>query len=322
MSIRPGFTLCVCPDSRLTRQHVENELAAHLPVSGTPWERHAFWGDEPLPPAFWEHLTLQGLFSTPKALVVHNAQNIPADAWKRLSSALAKDPGDTWPFFSFQVAFEKGKPKVPAHIARLPFWTFAEKKGWIWSSPGLTPANLAEAARREAARLGARFAPGALEAVCARLPLDAGAVGMEMEKLALAAKEGVIDATLAELLDHEPEPDIFSLLRAVQAGGNAIAVWKQTLARRGTDSVIFAFLAVLIREARQLWQILAGEDVRMPPSAIGAKTALARSLGKPGVAVLWNLALEAEKSIKSGERDVDQAMEGLMAGLFELFGRR
>jgi DNA polymerase-3 subunit delta len=323
MAARPGFCFCVCPDSRLIRGRVEDALAGNPPAGGGAWERHAFWGDEPLPPACWEHLTLQGLFSAPKALVVHNAQNLPAETWQRLSAALASDPGDAWPFFSLSVLFEKGGPKIPAHITRQPCWIFAGKQGWIWTSPGLTPATRTEFIRSEARRLRVRFAPGALEALGARLPLDAAAIGVEMDKLALGADaDGVIGIHLAELVDFEPEPDIFSLLRTVQQGGNAMAAWRQTLAKRGTDSVLFAFLAVLTREARQLWQLLAGESVRLPPSILPAKTSLAQSLGKPGVAVLWQLALEAEKSVKSGERDVDQAMEGLMAGLFALFGRR
>lgn len=322
MASRPGFLLCVCPDSRLIRAHVEKLLAAHPPASGG-WERFAYWGDEPLPPAFWEHLTLQGLFSAPKALIVHNAQNLPAETWKRLSAALASDHGDTWPFFSFQVEFEKGKPKVPAHITKLPCWTFAEKKGWMWTSQGLTPATRADFIRAEAARLGVSFAPGAFEAISARMSFDATAITMDMEKLALGADaDGKLAPALADLLDHEPEPDIFSLMRALQQGGNAMAVWKQTLARRGTDSMLFGFLAVLAREARILWQIQSGENVRMPPSLIPAKTALARTLGRSGVAALWQLSLEAEKAVKSGERDVDQAMEGLLAGLFALFSRR
>ncbi len=316
----PGFSFCFCPDSRLIRTQVEKSLADNAPASSDGWERHAYWGDDPLPAAFWENLTLQGLFSTPKALIVHNAQNIPADAWKRISAALACPLGDVWPFFCLQTEFERGQPKIPAHIARLQCLAFAEKRGWVWSSAGLDARSRAAFVQTEAKRLSLILAPGALEAVCARLPFDASAIAAEMEKIALAAPaDGTVQASLAEILEYEPEPDIFSLIRLLQQGQTA-SVWRQTLASgRGTESMVFAFLAALAREARQLWQLLTGESVRLPPQIIPAKTALARSLGFAGTARLWQLALEADKGIKSGERSVDQAMENLIAGLSLLF---
>ncbi len=316
---RPGFSIYLCPDRYLIRAQAEKALAKHTPPDAD-WERHAYWGDDALPASFWENLTVQGLFSTPKTLVVHNAQNIPADTWKRISSALGSPLGDVWPFLCLQVDFERGQPKVPAHIAKLQCMAFAEKKGWIWSSPGLDARGRSLFVQAEAKRLGLTLRPGALEALCARLPFDAATICREMEKIALAAPpDGTVAPGLAAIVEYEPEPDIFSLIRTLQQG-DASSVWRQALASgQGGDSATFAFLATLTREARQLWQLLAGESVRMPPQVIAAKTALARSLGFAGVARLWHLALEADKGVKTGERGVDQAMEGLIAGLSLLF---
>ena len=331
---RPGFTICVCPDSYLIRTHIEKELAAFPPGSGgggllgggsADWERHAFWGDEALPASFWEHLTLQGLFSSPKAVVVHNAQNIPADSWRQVSAALASPNSETWPFFCLAVAFERGKPKIPAHIAKLGCIAFAEKKGWLWSSPGLDERGKAAFIKSEGAKRGLAFAPGALEAVAGRLPSDAASIGAELDKLALAVpgsgpKAGLVDAHFADIFDRDVEPDIFAIIRDLQRGGNTMPVWEQVLASgRGGDSLAFAFLAMLTREARQLWQICQGEPVRLPPQVLTAKTNLARSLGLAGIAKLWHLALEADKGVKTGERSPEQALETLIASLSRLF---
>ena len=114
---RPGFILCACPDGYLAKVRIEQALADNAPspesggglLGGSPaagiWERHAFWGDEPLPSAFWEHLTLPGLFATPQAVIIHNAQNIPAESWRKTSAALSTPNRETWPFFGLQVAF-------------------------------------------------------------------------------------------------------------------------------------------------------------------------------------------------------------------------
>ena len=328
---RPGFSLCVCPDSYLIRVQIEKELAAAPPQgggglanTGTPsWERHSFWGDEPLPGVFWEHLTLQGLFAAPKAVIVHNAQNIPTDSWKKLSAALGSPNKETWPFFCLQVAFERGKPKIPAHIAKLQCLLFAEKKGWLWSSPGLDEKSKVTFVQAEAKRRALSFAPGALEAIAAELPLDASAIGTEMDKLALTAgPDGVLDKELAALLDRSFEPDVFALIRALQQGQDPLAAWKQVIAaEREGDSMAFAFLSMLAREARQLWQLCLGEPVRLPPQVLNVKTSLARNLGLSGIAKLWHLALEADKGVKTGERTVDQALETLLASLSLLFAQ-
>jgi DNA polymerase-3 subunit delta len=46
---------------------------------------------------------------------------------------------------------------------------------------------------------------------------------------------------------------------------------------------------------------------------------LAQSLGAARLARIWDLALQADKGIKSGERSPEQAFEILTAGLFLLF---
>ncbi|WP_035068966.1 DNA polymerase III subunit delta [Nitratidesulfovibrio termitidis] len=336
---RPGFTICICPDARLTRDRIDALLAAHPPAAGNDsatsaglgglvpsasatWDRQAFWGDEPLPPAFWEHLTLQGLFATPHALVVRNAQNLPAETWKRISAALAKPNPLAWPFLCLEVPFDKGQPKVPAHIARLRCLDFAEKQKWIWRSPGLDERGVATFVRQHAASRAIRFAPGALEAVCAALPPDATAIATELEKLSLAAGDGEVTAAMAALVDHAADIDIFAFMRALQAGNAPMTVWRQVLRDRlGGDSMLFPFLGMLLRETRILWQLLAGEPVRLPPSVLPPKQQLARQLGHAGLARIWDLALEAELGIKSGERSPEQAMEVLVAGLFTLFAR-
>ncbi len=90
---RPAYSLCLCPDSKLLRDRIDTLAATHpppesgmtAPAGGR--QRFLFWGDEGIPPAFWEHLTLQGLFASPKILIIRNAQNLNADK-KRVGSRL------------------------------------------------------------------------------------------------------------------------------------------------------------------------------------------------------------------------------------------
>ena len=331
---RPGFSICVCPDSRLTKMHIDTMLAEYPPSGGgsllgssndSSWERHIYWGDEPLSPGFWDALTLQDLFASPRVIIVNNAQNILADVWKTLSTTLGTPRDNVWPIFCFAVGFERGQPKLPAHIAKLQCLVFASSNKWLWSSPGLDAKGRADFVRSDAKRLGLFFAQGVFETVIARLPFDAAIIANEMQKLDLAAGDSKLVTTEhAAILELEPEPDIFSIIRNLQHGGNPAAVWQQAaLSEQAADKdkMVFGFLAMLAREARQLWQLAMGEEVWLPSNVAAAKKNLARSLGLAGIAKLWQLALEADKGIKTGERSPDEALTSLFASLSLIFRR-
>lgn len=329
---RPAFSLCLCPDSRLLQDRLDTLLAAHPPESGpraegaaSPWQRLVFWGDEGLGASFWQNLTQQGLFPVPKALVVRNAQNLPAESWKQLSAALAaraKERSHAWPLICLEVGFEKGKAKVPAHIQRLPCYELAEKKGWLDARPGLAPKDMPAFLRTKAASLGLALRPEEFSLLAEGLPLDAGIAHSEMERLALLADaEGRLPPDAVAEATQTQELGIFELMRLVQQNRNKPAVWRRVLEDRlSGEGMVFAFNAVLMREGRVLWQILSGSPPPLPPQAAAAKKTAGEALGHAGIARIWDLALRADKGIKSGERSPEQAFEMLASELFLLFG--
>lgn len=331
---QPGFFFCVCADGQLLRREVERLLVAHAPVQGTDllasesatrgnaWEKHVFWGDEELPRNFWEVLTLQGLFATPRALVLRNAQAIPAEMWRRLSKALGRPNPQTWPVLCLEVAFEKGQPKIPAHIAKLPCYTFAEKQGWVWRSAGLDERTFGKHIQSVAKELNLALAPGALEALTSILPLDAATVDNELTKLSLLMNGKPVTAQDAAQASFTPDFNIFQFLRQLQSG-QTDAVWQQMLREQARgDDTIFPLLGLLVREARILWQVAAGDPVYVRPQELAAKKQTAARLGPVGLARLWDAAHTAELSIKSGQRSPAQALNALVADLTLLFASR
>ena len=326
---RPAFSICLCPDSHLLRNRLDTLLAAHPSQEGasaSSWQRFAFWGDEGLPGAFWEHLTLQGLFATPKALVIRNAQNLPTENLKQLSAALeplavGRGAQLVWPLLCLEGNFEKGGPKVPAHILRLPCYQTAEKRGWLDITPGLTVQTMPAYIRAEAARHGLKLRPQESAMLTGAFPPDAALIGSELAKLALTADvEGHLPANAATLVGQTQELGIFELMRSVQQQSNAPAVWRQILEDRlSGENMVFAFIAILLREGRVLWQTLSGDPPFLPSQVAMQKKLVAQSLGFSGIARVWELALMADKGIKTGERSPDQAFEILAADLFTLF---
>lgn len=319
---RPGFTLCVCPDGRLTKDYIHSTLtadAASASTSNAVWERFTYWGDEELPPQFWEHLTLQGLFGTPRALTIRNAHNIPAATWKRLSSALGRPNPHCWPFFCMEGPWEKGQPKLPAHIAKLPCVHFADKQGWMWRQAGLDERSLRRHVQNRARELKLSFAPGALEKLCEGVPADATAVENELQKLSLAAGGTAVSMELAATAGHVPDFNIFGFIRQIQSG-NVAGAWSEVKrGQRDGDGLLFPFLALLLREARLLWQVHVGETIRAHPSDVQNKQQMAKRLGQTGIIRLFDAIVRAEWDVKTGQRQPDQTLEALVADLILLF---
>lgn len=331
---RPPFSILVGPDSRLLRLRLDALLGGHPPEKNASWQRFVFWADEGLSPSFWEHLTLQGLFATPKALVVRNAEALPIAVLRTVSEALLKlvpsplnaplPSALSWPVLCLETGFDKGRPKIAPHVAKLACYAAAEKYGWLDITPPLSGKALTVYINNEARRLGLQLTAGQADVLAQALPADAAAISAEMEKLALGADEnGRPAADMVALVSQPQELSIFELLRAVQQQGKAPAAWKRILEDRlSGENMVFAFTSLLLREARTFWQILAGQPPYLPAQAAAQKKAAAQSLGFAGVARLWDLALAADKGIKSGERSPDQAFEMLAADLFVLFASK
>jgi DNA polymerase-3 subunit delta len=313
----PGFYFCVCPDSVLACGHARELLAG---LAGQKPEEKIFWADDGPGGRFWEDLTIPSLGGRPKALLLRGAQNLPADVWKKLSSSLASPRPGILPIFFLEGAWEKGNAKLPAHLAKLPCLAFAERQGWVWRHPGLDGRTLLPYLRKEARALGLSMQDGVPERLGEILPPDAAAARCMLEQLALAAPDGIVtEALTRQMAGHAPEVVIFDFIRHLQSG-NAFQVWKTLLAAGdGGESLLFPLLALLAREARILWQILAGENVWLPQHVAAGKRALAARLGYAGLTEIFRAAQEAERAVKSGSRQAAQALEELTAELVLLF---
>ena len=328
MTDRPGFFLCICPDPELCRDKVRGLLRQFPPPSGKVWAEHVFWGEDGLGEDFWKALNSQNLFGDCQAVILRSAQLLSADDWRALSRALATVPPSTWPLICLEVAFDGKGAKIPAHVSKLKGLAFARSQGWVWESPGLNATGLKSLVRDYCAEQGLKADKETMDALAALLPADAGAARQELEKVFLASPDGVVSKDVLQVVAHEPEIDVFAFLRALQSqtgskGAGAddfLKAWRAVLLDQvSKDSLLFPFLGALVREARVLWQILFKEKVFVPAFVLGEKQRLARALGVRGVAALWELALTAERGIKSGERKEEQALEALTAGLLELF---
>lgn len=312
---RPGFSFLVCPDSELIRRRIREML------DGSDLSRRVYWGDEELPPAFWQDMTSQGLFGGGAAVILRRADALPAQTLAQLSPLLAGFNPAAWPIFCVECAWDKGRPKIPAPLKKQKFWTFAEKKKWLWESPGLTERSLPDYVREWAGQRGLTIRPEAVQTLARCLPLDAAAVDNELVKLELAlAGRAEIGPDDLSLVASESSMDYFSLLEALIAGRLSATLWREILRERASsDNLLFPLLAGLVREARAMWQILHGEAGSMHDWMLRKKEGAAKRAGPRRTAAIFALALDAEHGVKSGEQTEHQALERLVGGLAALF---
>ncbi|CAM2060653.1 DNA polymerase III subunit delta [Desulfovibrionales bacterium] len=322
---RPGFYFLICSDTTLLKRHIETVLADYPLEAGRTYKRHVFWADEGLSSRFWETLIMQNLFSDTKAVIIRRAQLLRTEDWNALSNPLACFNNNIFPFFVLEVNFEKKYkkyiPKIPASLTKQPYWTFAQKRNWVWFSPGLNAHNISTFLKDWATIRNLSFGPGALDALSRQLPLDAGTIEHELAKIELYLTTDTISVKDAELISFAPEVEIFTFLDTLQHSTSAFTVWKQALCHELDGNIMFFnFLALLAREIRILWQLCFGEDPKGIPSfLLSSKQALAHSLGPATLTRLLTMVLDAEYGVKSGEHSPGQAMEFLTANLSAIF---
>jgi DNA polymerase-3 subunit delta len=308
---------CLCPDPELLREHVHQELERH----GSGWRKKTFWADEELPEAYWSLFHQRPLTGQTTVLLLRRSEKVTASTWKSLNRLLNRHRRQVWPVFCIEAEWRGNRPPVPNGLSRLNCWQLAKSRGWIWQSPGLDQSGLRRYIQEWAAQRGIRVRPEFMQRALDALPLDAALVKGELDKLELWAWETRdLGAEEAGLLSVEPETDVFAFLRSMQRG-EKLTVWKRIIqGQMGADSAAFLpFLHLMLREARILWQLLCGEEVRLPAAVKREKLQLARSMGLAGLSGLWSHVLEAETGFKSGEWSQLQALDILVANLEAAF---
>ncbi|WP_147822258.1 DNA polymerase III subunit delta [Salidesulfovibrio onnuriiensis] len=321
---RPKYSFLVCPDPQLLNKHINDALNASG-VSG--WERKAFWGDDddPLPQAFWQDLTIKGLFSQPKALVVRRAHNLKMEQWKKLNEAMRGVGSDIWPFFCLEGQWKGTKAPVSAHLAKLDFYKHAQKSGWNWEFAGLNESTLREFVANWARENQFTLDRGVHQALAMALPTDAVAAKLELQKIELAVGDGhQVTREHADLVAPTGEMEFFELMDSLGKQGAEAAVWKRVLEdhlKKSQDKMIFNLIGYLASQARMYWMLMSGEEakVKAHPYVKKLKTPVAKRLGRHGVARMIDLALDAEMSIKTGSRNPEEVLDFLVAGLIQLF---
>ncbi|MDZ7761037.1 MAG: DNA polymerase III subunit delta [Desulfovermiculus sp.] len=318
---RPGFTFCICPDGHLIKEYIHSQLRGQE----ENWQVRTFWADEELPDAYWQALTWTNLLGRPTAVILRRAENFKAEDWKKLHPILGRFRAGIWPFFCLEKEWDRGKPPISAVLQRQAYWKVAENKGWVWRLAGLDRKGIQQRVERWADKHGIHIPQDVRSVLVYALPLDAAALANELDKLELFLTERkTMQADDLQVLSFQPDLDIFAFIRALQGKGQEVSVWRTLLRNQlGSNAdMVMPFLALLLREARILWQLQVGEGnkVWMPGSVKAEKSKMAVRLGPQRLSRLWTMILEAESGIKSGDLSQSQAQELIVSRMMQIFG--
>lgn len=308
---RQGFSFLVCSDPELLKDRVEELL------EGQGFAVRTFWGDEELSARYWQTLTVPSMMGPPNAVVLRRAQDQDDEFWTRLEPLLAMARPSVWPMFCLEGEWKSGKPNPPKTVTKGRYWAAARTRGWVWEHPGLSRATIGRELDRFAARHGLAFAPGVKKTLAESLPLSTIALRCELEKIMLlAGEQKTIQPEHLAALDVEEAFEIFAFLRSLQAPDGRRQAWDRLLndpAMSGGE-MVFPVSSLMLREARQLWQLLHGEDARVQlyPGLKAEKKRLAQRLGPARIGRFWDIVLQADTDIKTGRLKPAQAMENLV----------
>ena len=296
-AIRDGYLFFASPDAELLGQSVESSLSA----AAQGLERHVYWGDEDPPPLFWSQLCQENLFGARRLLLVRQANLWSQAIWKRIGAALGQMSGQCIAAFCLEGPFEKGRPKIPAYLAKSPFFASARKAGRVIVRPPLGPNELRRHVQARASALGLEFDPGALAVFCSSIPPDARTIENELQKFTLAGQSR-IGPEIAALNPWQPEGNIFTLIKCILAG-NLAGAWQEAGRSVDRERLLFGLLSLLARELKKLWQA----DAPRP-----GRHALCEGL---------DLLAMLEYRVKDGELSTDQALDTLIFEMCPIFSR-
>ncbi len=281
---------------------------------------HTFWGDEPLNADFWE--TLIGASLDPRAdfIILRKAELFNAETWKNLSESLGTLRENCFIIFCIESAWEKNEPKVPAFIKSQRCYTFAEKKKWFFKIPPLKANDIPSYLQKGMQNRGLTADKNILNILSTMLPPTPAIIDSTLDQLSLANKDLIItEENLKSIATSTPEILLFDYIKFLE-GGKSYTIWQNLLLENNAEEIFFPFLAILTREARQLWQIVCNDSaLKLPSFIMNTKRNTAQKLGKRGIATLFSALSEADYAIKSGRKTVSQSMEELLFKLTLLY---
>ncbi len=310
------FAFVLSEDSALLLNKVHEVLSLSEKSTPAPLVKHTFWGDEGLNEEFWNTLSFPNLIERFDFFVIRKANELNAETWKNLSEKLAYLREDAFVLFCMEGKWEKNKAsydyKVPAYITKHKCYTVAEKKSWFFPLAPLNNNTMLPYLKKGLEQRGLKYNKEVFEKLSLMLSPNASHINTTLEQLMyLPTFPEVRLEDLTILAPVSPELVLFDFISNLEKQ-NSYAVWQNILPDTKAEDILFPFLSLLTREARQLWQVLSGDTAKIPEFILKYKVQTAKRLGIQRIATLFQLCVSAEFDVKSGNKKVEQVLDELI----------
>ncbi len=312
------FCFVLSDDLALLKRKIEVVREDYASKSTAPCNVMTFWGDE-FTTNFWDTFTAISFEARADFIILRKAEALKADDWKKLSEMIGILRDDAFLLICIESAWDKNVPKVPAYISSQQCYTFAKKKNWFFQEAPLTTQNMRAYVIKGLKERRIEMQDTVLNVLLSLLAPPSSSIDNALDQLAFIATEKTIEEKdLAHLSATVPELIIFDYIKYLESG-KTYPLWESVLNENKPGDILFPLLEILAREARTLWKLSIGEDVKLSPFIANAKKQLAFRLGKDGIARLFSVLSDADWSIKSGKKDVGQVLEELIFRLSYLY---
>ncbi len=307
---RPGFYFCICPDSELIKEHIQEQTQKY----GFKGIKKVFWGDEDLNEHFWKCFMQNSLLGTSYVLILRKADSLNKDFWNKLTPILTRFIPKVWPFFCIEAQWRNKKPSIPDWIKEKKYWQIAMTKGWVWKHSGITPTNVIDYCLKLAKQKHIKFPINLLLQIKDILPLDGAGIKRELEKLDiilnLEGRKDVKEKDVSQIFSSS-DVDIFFIIDELEKRDiSKDNLWKELIEKYSEDFV-FHLIGMLFRELKTLWAIKTGDIriLRLPKFIMNKKIEIAKKISLKDLADLCSLLLDIEFGIKSGSISPLQAID-------------
>ncbi len=321
------YSILCTPDSTLLKKRMQELAQSFYEGKNIKQKERIFWADEGLGSDFWEAFSSSALSLEPQCdfIVLRKADEMNAESWKKISDALANLREDAFVVLCIETEWEnyfgKLSLKLPLYITNQLCYAYAEKKGWLEKLKPHSIETFRSYIQSGIKKRSLTCEKEIVDILVTILPHNSSSAENALDQLALGVDNmHITKEDLSYIALNLDDLNAFSYIEKLETQ-KSFDIWRDVLHDKNRAKVnYFAFISALTKQARQMWQILSNETpLELKVYPLQLRTNIAQRLGKKRVAYLFLLLREAEFSVKSGKKDIFQAMEELVQDLSALY---